>query len=189
MRHAIYRQQEGGLGELRAVIAVFTIADRTDGQHDTDIGIRLTKKGDGLLEVVGTLIDGEFLLLKQSSRAFLAIIDYFARLLQAVDVVGSEGKENCGGGTCRRSGRHSSRGGGEALERMEDGGWVVHRAKGVDDNGETLVLETLADAVSKTRTNEKQRFAGCNTKAWTGDVDDGSEFHIFVISIFRDFNN
>ena len=122
MHHAIYRQQEGGFGELRTVIAVFTIADGADGQHDTDIGIRLAKKGDGLLEVVGTLIDGEFFLMKQSSRAFLAIINYFARFLQAVDVVGAESKENCGGGTCRRSGRHSGRRDSDGIAAYEGRG-------------------------------------------------------------------
>lgn len=162
------------------MIAVFTIADRTDGQDDADLWVMLAENVDGLLQVVSTRINSEFLFLKEGSRALLTVVDNLACFLQAVDMVGAEGEENRAGITAIPL---------YTLQGMEDGGWIVHCPKGIDDDGEALVLEMLTDAVSETRAHEKQGFAGCNPKVWGGDVDNGSKIHDDDISLFRYFDD
>ena len=66
-------------------------------------------------------------LLKQSLRTLLAVIHNLARLLEAVNVIGT------------KSEYRRMRSGITALNGVKDAGRIVHRAKGVD-NGPELVL-------------------------------------------------
>ena len=89
MRYVFSRQQERGFGELAVVVAIFGIADGAYCQNNVDIRIDGSENIGSLHNVVGTLVDGEFLLLKQSCRTFLAVVDNLTRLLQPIDMVGA----------------------------------------------------------------------------------------------------
>ncbi len=63
------------------MIAIFTITDRANGKDDADLWVMLAENVDGLLQVVSTRINSEFLFLKEGSRAFLTVVDYLACFL------------------------------------------------------------------------------------------------------------
>ena len=60
---------------------------------------------------------------------------------------------------------------------MEDGGGVVHGAKGVNHDGETFFLETMTYLRSKTRAYEEKLFTRANPETRIRDIDDRSKFH------------
>ena len=62
--------------------------------NDTDARVHLTKEGNGLSQVVGTLIDREFLFLKEGCWALLAVIYDLACFLQTIDMIGTKSEEN-----------------------------------------------------------------------------------------------
>ena len=87
-------EEEGGFRELALVVAVFAVADGADRHDDMDVRIEAAQEVYRLTEVVGTLVDGELLFLKEGGRALLAVVDNLAGSLEAVDMVGAEGEES-----------------------------------------------------------------------------------------------
>ena len=59
--YLIHCEQERGLGELGTMIAVFAVADGAYRKDYADIGVMLTQNVDGTLEIVGALVNREFL--------------------------------------------------------------------------------------------------------------------------------
>ena len=98
-------QQEGGFGELGLVVAIFAVADGTDGEDYVNVGTMTAQQVDDTEQIVGTFIDGQFLFLEEGGWAFLAVVDNLARLLQAIDVVGAQRQENHPGKSSGRDGR------------------------------------------------------------------------------------
>jgi hypothetical protein len=60
---------------------------------------------------------------------------------------------------------------------MEDRSGIVHRTKGVDSSPETLLNETLTNAVGKATANEQHFFEWLNLEAQFRDVDDSPKIH------------
>ena len=74
----LYSEEEGGLGELGGVETVFAVTDGADGEDDADRGILLPQERDGLLQVVGTGLDGEFFFGKEGLGTLLTVVDNLA---------------------------------------------------------------------------------------------------------------
>jgi hypothetical protein len=72
------------------MIAVFTVTDRADSQNNMNIRADSAENGYCLTEIVGTLVNREFLLLEEVCRAFLAVVNNFTRLLEAIDMIGAK---------------------------------------------------------------------------------------------------
>ena len=137
---------------MGAVVAVFAIADGTNGEHDAHIGIGCMQDIDGLLQIIGTLIYRKFLLGKERLRALLAVIYYLACFIENVNVIGAEGQE------CSLDGFQIGLS-GEALDGMEDGGGIIHHAKGINDGAELLISKACAYLIGKARPYEEHLLA------------------------------
>ena len=146
------------------------------------IGILLSKDINSLLQIVGTLIYRQLFLLKQRLRTLLTIIHDFARFLQPIDMVGTEGEESDTESDSDRIAAYEGRGGGhrgsqQALEGVEDGGWIVHYAEGVHHSAELLLLEALAYPIGKARAHEEHLFAGTYLKVRLLNIDNRPKLH------------
>ena len=76
------------------MIAIFTITDGANGEDDADLWVMLAEHVDSLLQVVSTRVNSEFFFLKKGCRTLLTIVDYLARFLQTIDMIGAESEEN-----------------------------------------------------------------------------------------------
>ena len=151
------------------MVAVFAVADGTDGEDDTDVGTTTAEQVDGAAQVVGTLIGGELLLLEERGGALLTVVDYLARLLQAVDVVGAEGD------------KHDTRLPLVPLNGMQHGDGVVHRAERIDRDTELLVLEAAADAVGKATAHKEHFLTRLNLEGRLRNINYGPELHQLLL--------
>ena len=134
------------------MVAVFAIADGANGEYDAHIGIGRMQDIDGLLQVIGTFIYREFLLGKERLGALLAVIYYLACFIENINVIGAEGQE------CSLDGFQIGLS-GEALDGMEDGGGIIHHAKGINDGAELLVGKACAYLIGKARPYEEHLLA------------------------------
>jgi hypothetical protein len=133
-------KQEHGLGQLTLMETVFLIADGADGEDNLYVGSTGQESTDGTFQVAYNLADAEFLFCEQALGALLAVVYNLTGGLQPVDVVGTQGDEDHTGGASL---------GKMTLYSVTDGGWVVHRAVGIDHGLEALLHKALAYAVGK----------------------------------------
>ena len=152
-------QEQGGFGELAFVIAVLTVTDGTHCQHHLHSRVMAAQQRDGLLQVVGTGLYREFLLLKEGGRALLTVVYNLAGLLEPIDMVGSQRqKDDKALATLVRLLRQP------ALQGMQNAGRVVHRAIGIDGNRKALFLKAPAHLVGKARPHEEHFLAWLHLK-------------------------
>ena len=156
------------------MVAVFAIADGTNGEYDAHIGIGGMQDIDGLLQVIGTLIYREFLLGKERLGALLAVIYYLACFIENINVIGAEGQE------CSLDGFQIGLS-GEALDGMEDGGGIIHHAKGINDGAELLVGKACAYLIGKARPYEEHLLASPYPKPRVIYINYRSKLHIFFL--------
>ena len=157
------------------MVAVFAIADGTNGEHDAHIGIGGMQDIDGLLQVIGTLIYREFLLGKERLGALLAVIHNLACFIENINVIGAEGQE------CSLDGFQIGLS-GEALDGMEDGGGIIHHAKGINDGAELLVSKACAYLIGKARPYEEHLLASPYPKPRVIYINYRSKLHIFFFA-------
>ena len=162
-------EQEGGLRELAAVVAVLAVANGTDGEDNLDVGTAAAEQVNGAAEVVGTLIDAELLFLEEGCRPLLAVVDNLARLFQPVDVVGAEGDKGDTGFAL------------VSFHGVQDRGGVIHRTEGVDGGAELVFKEALADAVGKTRADEEHLLARLYLKIRLRYINNSPKFHHYSL--------
>ena len=98
-------QQEGGFGELGLVVAIFAVADGTDGEDYLNVGTMTAQQFNDTEQIVGTLIDGQLFFLKEGGWPLLTVIDNLARILQAINVVSAKRQEHHPGKNNGRDGR------------------------------------------------------------------------------------
>ena len=129
------------------------------------LGVALTEQVDGLLQIVSTGLNGELFLLKESLGSLLAVVDNLARLLQSVDMVGTQREENNAGSTLI------------ALDGMQNADGIVHHPIGIRRHGKPFLAEALTDAVGKARTDEEQLLAGLYLEVGLRNIYYRTEFH------------
>ena len=129
------------------------------------LGVALSKQVDNLLQIVSTRLNREQFLLKESLGSLLAVVDNLARLLQSVDMVGTQREENDAGSTLI------------ALDGMQDADGIVHHPIGIRRHGKPFLAETLTDAVGKARTDEEQLLAGLYLEVGLRNIYYRTEFH------------
>ena len=129
------------------------------------LGVALTEQVNGLLQIVSTRLNREQFLLKESLGSLLAVVDNLARLLQSVDMVGTQREENNAGSTLI------------ALDGMQDADGIVHHPIGIRRDGKPFLAETLTDAVGKARTDEEQLLTGLYLEVGLRNIYYRTEFH------------
>lgn len=139
--------------------AIFGVAYGTDGEDDLYISAFLQERRHALFEVISTLINGEFPFLKEACWSFLAVVDYLARFLEDIDMIGAEGEEDDSWDSV------------QPFKRVKHACRVVHRTEGVHGNVEFLLFETLTYAVSKTRAYKEHLLHRLDGERRGWDVD------------------
>ena len=104
--------------------------------------------------------------------ALLAVIYYLACFIENINVIGAEGQE------CSLDGLQIGLS-GEALDGMEDGGGIVHHAKGINDGAELLVGKACAYLIGKARPYEEHLLASPYPKPRVVNIYNRSKIHFF----------
>ena len=152
-------QQQRGLGQLTAVIAVFSVADWTHGKQEPRLGKGRADQPDRLRKCLGTLFDGQLLFMEKLLRPLLTVVHDLTRGDEAVDMIGAE-REDSSAGFVSAEGQLA--GIAKPPDRMEHAHRIVHHAERIDERAELLFLEPLADVVGKARSHEEHPLAGLN---------------------------
>ena len=69
------------------------------------------------------------------------------------------------------------------LDGVEDGGGIIHHAKGIDHRPEFLFLKATTNLCSEARTHEEHCFARANPKPWIRYVNNRPKLHSSFITI------
>ena len=158
------------------VVAVFAVADGTDGEDYVNVGTMTAQQVDDTEQIVGTFIDGQFLFLEEGGWALLAVVDNLARLLQAIDVVGAKGEEDYTGEPPPTPLQPE---GEPTFHLMQHRGRIIHGAVGIDRSPEAFLHKPLADAVGKAGTYEEHFLARLHQETRIRDVYDCPKLHLY----------
>ena len=149
-------QQQCGFGQLTAVIAVFSVADRTHGEQKTRQGKGRANQPDRLRKCIGTLADSQLLFMEKLLRPLLTVVHDLTRGDEPVDMIRAEREDSS---TWLISAEGQLTGIAKSLHGMEHTHWIVHHTERIDHRAEFLFLEPLADVVGKARSHEEHPLA------------------------------
>lgn len=152
-------QQQRGLGQLTAMITIFSVADRTHGEQNTRGRKARANQSDSLRKCLGTLVDSQLLFVEKLLRPLLAVVHDLTRGDETIDMIGAEREDSSTGFV---STEWQLTGIDKPPDRMEHAHRIVHHTERIDKRAEFLFLEPLADVVGKARSHEEHPLAGLN---------------------------